>query len=97
MTKRSPFRYFKTNPSVIRLAMVMYVRYSWSLRSVGYLLLERGVYVIHETTLKNLARAALAVGAVGAARRRCRGSHLDGCDPVVFRVQGNRAHAVRFR
>ncbi|MEP2534256.1 MAG: IS6 family transposase, partial [Shimia sp.] len=27
MTKRSPFRYFKTSPEIIRLAVMMYVRY----------------------------------------------------------------------
>ncbi|MEP2529936.1 MAG: IS6 family transposase, partial [Shimia sp.] len=27
MTKRSPFRYFKTSPEIIRLAVMMYVRF----------------------------------------------------------------------
>jgi hypothetical protein len=27
MTKRSPFRYFRTSPEVIRLAVMLYVRY----------------------------------------------------------------------
>ncbi|MDF1715755.1 MAG: IS6 family transposase, partial [Antarcticimicrobium sp.] len=27
MTRRSPFRYFKTSPEIIRLAVMMYVRF----------------------------------------------------------------------
>ena len=43
MTKRSPFRYFKTSPEVIRLAVMMYVRFPLSLRKVEDLLHDRGV------------------------------------------------------
>jgi len=49
MTKHSPFRYFKTSPEVIRLAVMMYVRFPLSLRNVEDLLHERGVDVSHET------------------------------------------------
>ena len=49
MTKRSPFRYFKTSPEIIRLAVMMYVRFPLSLRNVEDLLHERGVDVSHET------------------------------------------------
>jgi putative transposase len=49
MTKRSPFRNFKTSPEVIRLAVVLYVRFPLSLRNVEDLLHERGVDVSHET------------------------------------------------
>jgi len=48
MTKRSPFRYFKTSPEVIRLAVMLYVRFPLSLRNVEDLLHERGVDVSHE-------------------------------------------------
>jgi len=27
MTKRSPFKYFKTSPEIIRLAVMLYVRF----------------------------------------------------------------------
>lgn len=47
--KRSPFRYFKTSPEVIRLAVRMYIRFPLSLRNVEDLLHERGVEVSHET------------------------------------------------
>ena len=43
MTKHSPFRYFKTSPEVIRLAVMLYVCFPLSLRNVEDLLHERGV------------------------------------------------------
>ncbi|QNL20166.1 IS6 family transposase [Hyphobacterium sp. CCMP332] len=46
---RNPFRYFKTSPEVIRLAVMMYVRFPLSLRNVEDLLHERGIDVCHET------------------------------------------------
>jgi hypothetical protein len=49
MTQRSPFRYFKTSPEVIRLAVMLYVRFPLSLRDVEDLLHERGIDVSHET------------------------------------------------
>ena len=49
MTSPSPFRYFKTSPEIIRLAVMMYVRYPLSLRNVEDLLHERGIDVTHET------------------------------------------------
>ncbi|SHK08471.1 putative transposase [Shimia gijangensis] len=49
MTKRSPFRYFKTSPEVIRLAVMMYIRFPLSLRNVEDLLHERGIDVSRET------------------------------------------------
>lgn len=49
MTKRSPFRYFKTSEEIIRLAVMMYVRFPLSLRNVEDLLHERGVDVSHES------------------------------------------------
>ncbi len=49
MTKRSPFRYFKTSPEIIRLAVMMYVRFPLSVRNVEDLLNERGIDISHET------------------------------------------------
>ena len=45
----NPFRYFKTSPDVIRLAVMMYIRYPLSLRQVEELLSERGIDISHET------------------------------------------------
>ena len=46
---RNPFRYFKTSPEVIRLAVMMYIRFPPSLRQVEDLLHERGIDICHET------------------------------------------------
>ena len=46
---RNPFRYFKTSPEIIRLAVTMYVRFPLSLRQVEDLLYERGVDICHGT------------------------------------------------
>ena len=43
------FRYFTSSPEVIRLAVMMYVRYPVSLRQVEDLLCERGIDICHET------------------------------------------------
>ena len=45
---KNPFRYFKTSPEVIRLAVMMYVRFPLSLRQVEDLLSERGIDICHE-------------------------------------------------
>lgn len=49
MTQRSPFRYFKTSPMIIRLAVMLYIRFPLSLRNVEDLLHERGIEISHET------------------------------------------------
>ena len=49
MTKRSPFWHFKTSPEIIRLAVMMYIRFPLSLRNVEDLLHERGIDICHET------------------------------------------------
>ena len=46
---KSPFRYFNRSPEVIRLAVMIYVRYPLSLRQVEDLLFERGIDISHET------------------------------------------------
>ena len=45
----NPFRYFNNSPEVIRLVVMMYVRYPLSLRNVEDLLAERGIDISHET------------------------------------------------
>ena len=46
---KNPFRYFKTSPEIIQLAVMMYVRFPLSLRNVEDLLHERGVDICHES------------------------------------------------
>ena len=47
MSKPNPFRYFRTSLEIIRLAVMMYVRFPLSLRNVEDLLHERGIDVSH--------------------------------------------------
>ena len=49
MTQRTPFRYFKTSSEIIRLAVMLYIRFPLSLRNVEDLLHERGIEISHET------------------------------------------------
>ncbi len=44
-----PFRYFNSSPEVIRLVVMMYVKYPLSLRNVEDLLAERGIDISYET------------------------------------------------
>jgi putative transposase len=46
---KNPFCYFNTSPEIIRLAVMLYVRFPLSLRNVEDLLHERGIDVSHES------------------------------------------------
>ena len=46
---RNPFRYYKTSPDIIRLAVLMYVRFRLFSRQVEDLLHERGIDICYET------------------------------------------------
>ena len=48
MTKPDIFKYFKTSPQIIRLAVMMYVRFPISLRNWEDLLHESGIDVSNE-------------------------------------------------
>ena len=48
-SQQSPFCYFKSSPDVIRIAVLMYVRFPLSLRNVEDLLFERGYDISYET------------------------------------------------
>jgi putative transposase len=49
MPNLNPFRYFKTSQEIIRLAVMLYIRFPLSLRNVEDLLHERGIEISHET------------------------------------------------
>ena len=49
MPERSPSRYFNISPEIIRLAVMLYIRYPLSLRNVADLLHERVIETSHET------------------------------------------------
>ena len=45
----NPLRYFNSSPEVIRLVVMMYVKYPLSLCNVEDLLAERGIDICYET------------------------------------------------
>ena len=49
MTNPNPFKYFKRLPKIIRLAVMVYVRFPLSPRNVEGLLHEGGIEISHET------------------------------------------------
>ena len=73
----NPFRYFNSSPEVIRLVVMMYVRYPLSLRNVEDLLAERGIDISHETVRFWWNR----FGPIFAAEIRRGGSC--GCEPIL--------------
>lgn len=56
---KNPFRYFKTSPEIMHLAVLMYVRFPLSLRNIEDLLHECSIDVCHEVS---------ASGSIGSAR-----------------------------
>ncbi|GGL81867.1 hypothetical protein GCM10011392_40630 [Wenxinia marina] len=76
MTQPNPFRYFKTSPEIIRLAVMLYVRFPLSLRNVEDLLHERGIEVSHETIRYWWNRFG------PMSRRRSGGAEYRACGPA---------------
>jgi putative transposase len=88
---RNPFRCFSSSPEVIRLTVMMYVRYPLSLRQVKDLLFERGIDIRHETLRFWWNR----FGPMFAAEIRKRRVHYGSCsnwrwhlDEVFVRING---------
>ena len=57
----SPFRYFNSSPEVIRVVVMMHVRFPSTLRNVEDLLFERGIDISHEA-MRQWWRDSAAVG-----------------------------------
>jgi hypothetical protein len=76
MTKRSPFRYFKTSHEIIRLAVMLYIRLPLSVRNFEDLPHKRGIEISHKTVrywwnrFGSLSSAEIS----GSACKRCRSS-----------------------
>tara|TARA_B100000780_G_scaffold181495_1_gene127322 strand:+ start:367 stop:732 length:366 start_codon:yes stop_codon:yes gene_type:complete len=49
MVNKNSFKYFKTLPEIIRLAVMFYVRFSLSYGQVVAIFQERGIDICHET------------------------------------------------
>lgn len=73
MPRPSPFRYFKTSPEIIRLAVMLYIHFPLSLRNVGDLLHERGIEISHETVRHwwNRVGPMFAANIAAGAWKRC--------------------------
>jgi putative transposase len=91
----SPIRYFNSSPEVIRLVVIMYVRFPLSLRNVEDLLFERGIDICPETVRQwwNRFRPMFA-----ADIRRQRVSHMRGfshwrwhLDEMYVKLNGERS------
>ena len=99
MTKRSPFRYFKTSPEVIRMAVMMYIRFTLSLRNVEDLLHERGIDISHETVRFWWNRFGPLFAAEIRRRRvdrMCSGTHWQWhLDEVLVKINGEQHYLWR--
>jgi putative transposase len=49
MTAKNIFKYFKTSPEIIRLAVMYHIRYLLSFRQVEDILHDRGIDICHES------------------------------------------------
>ena len=95
----NPFRYFNSSPEIIRLAVMMYVRYPLSLRNVEDPLAERGIDVSNETVRHCWNR----FGPIFAAeirrrrieRRRGRANWRWHLDEVFVKINGKQCHLWR--
>ncbi|MFP6729954.1 MAG: IS6 family transposase [Alphaproteobacteria bacterium] len=89
----NPFRYFKTSPEVIRLAVMMYIRFPLSLRQVEDLLHERGIDICHETVRAWWNRfGPLFAGEIRKKRSASMRTHIQWrwhLDEVFVRINGD--------
>ena len=92
MTQKNPFRYFKTSPEVIRLAVMMYVRFPLSLRNVEDLLHERGIDICHETVRYWWGRFgpmfAAEIRRKRASKMKCHSNWQWHMDEVFVKING---------
>ena len=89
MLKKNLFKYFKTSPEIIRLAVMYYVRYPLSFRQVEDTLHERGIDISHETVRFWVERFGLEFA--GEIRRKRNGFHSNWrwhMDEVFVKING---------
>ena len=87
----NPFRYFNSSPEVIRLAVMLYVRYPLSLRQVEDLRFERGIEICYETVRYGWNRFGPLFAAEIRTRRVHHGSYSNWrrhLDEVFVRING---------
>jgi putative transposase len=88
----SAFLRFNSSPEVIRLVVMMYVRFPLSLRNVEDLLFERGIDICHETVRHWWNRfGPMFAGDI----RRQRVSRMRGIPPLALAPRRNVREAQR--
>lgn len=99
MKNQNPFRYFKTSPEIIRLAVMIYVRFPLSLRNVEDLLHERGIDICHETVRYWWNRFgpmfASEIRRTRASRLKCYSNWQWHVDEVFVKINGERHYLWR--
>ena len=96
MASKNPFKYFKTSPEIIRLAVMFYVRYPLSYRQVEDILRERGIDICHETVRFWVGRFGLKFA--GEIRKKRAGIHSNWqwhLDEVFVKISGERFYLWR--
>ena len=90
---KNPFRYFKTSPEIIRLTVMMFVRFPLSLRQVEDLLHERGIDICYETVRARWNRfGPMFAGEIRKKRSASMRTHIQWrwhLDEVFVRINGN--------
>ena len=91
MANKNLFKYFKTSPEIIRLAVMFYVRYPLSYRQVEDILHERGIDICHETVRFWVGRFGLKFA--GEIRKKRAGHNSNWqwhLDKVFVKISGER-------
>ncbi len=96
MTTQNVFKYFKTSPATIRLAVMHYVRYPLSFRQVEDILHDRGIDICHEIVRFWVGRFGSKFARKISKKRAGRQSnwqwHLD---EVFVKINGERFYLWR--
>ena len=96
---QNPFRYFKTSPEIIQLAVMMYVRFPLSLRNVEDLLHERGIDICHESVRHWVDRfGPIFAGKIRKKRARFMRQHTQWqwhLDEVFVKINGVQHYLCR--
>ena len=96
MANKNLFKYFKTSPEIIRLAVMFYVRYPLSYRQVEDILHERGIDICHETVRVWVGRFGLKFA--GEIRKKRAGHNSNWqwhLDEVFVKISGERFYLWR--
>ena len=96
MVNKNLFKYFKTSPEIIRLAVMFNVRYPLSYRQVEDILYERGIDICHETVRFWVGRFGLKFAS--EIRKKRAGHHSNWqwhLDEVFVKIKGERLYLWR--